>query len=89
MLREVREGEPLRFRCRVGHSFSNESMDETQSEAVERALRAGLRALEERAALSRRLASNARDRDLDALAEPYEKRIRQLEEHSRSFAKSF
>jgi len=43
------------FRCHVGHAFSLDSLVREQSEAVERALWAAIRALEESAALSSRL----------------------------------
>lgn len=44
------------FRCHTGHSFSMESLVREQAEGMERALWAAVRALEESAALSRRLA---------------------------------
>lgn len=47
----------LQFRCHVGHAFSLESLVREQSEAMERALWAAVRSLEESAALSRRLAA--------------------------------
>ena len=43
------------FRCHVGHAFSLQSLVNEQSEEIERALWAAVRALEESAALSRRL----------------------------------
>lgn len=45
------------FRCHVGHAFSLESLVREQSEELERALWAAVRALEESAALSRRLST--------------------------------
>jgi len=59
---EADEGGLLRFRCRVGHIYSPESMISAQSDEVDRALWVALRTLEERAALSHRLAERARDR---------------------------
>lgn len=57
---EVDEGGTLRFRCRVGHSFTADTMLEDQSLDVERALWAALRVLEENSELSMRLASKAK-----------------------------
>ena len=56
---EVHDGGLLRFACRVGHSFSSDSMLEDQKDAVERALWAAMRSLEERADLTGRLAKRA------------------------------
>jgi two-component system, chemotaxis family, protein-glutamate methylesterase/glutaminase len=46
----------LRFRCHVGHAYSADSLDVGQSQAVEMALWAALRSLQERADLFRKLA---------------------------------
>lgn len=60
---ETQEGRLVgRFRCRTGHEFSPESLVTQQHEHVERALWAALRALEEKAAMLRRLSIRARQR---------------------------
>jgi two-component system, chemotaxis family, protein-glutamate methylesterase/glutaminase len=59
---ETDEGGVARFRCRTGHTFSFESLVAEQSEHVERALWAALRALEEKAAMLRRMSDRARGR---------------------------
>ena len=52
----------LRFRCRVGHAWSPESLFAKQLEEAEGSLWIAVRILEEKAALHRRLGDNARDR---------------------------
>jgi two-component system chemotaxis response regulator CheB len=59
---EVHEGGQESFRCRTGHTFSQESLLVEQSAHVERALWAALRALEEKAAMLRRIAARAHER---------------------------
>jgi two-component system chemotaxis response regulator CheB len=57
MMTEVNAAGYAQFRCHVGHAFSLESLVAEQGEAMERALWAGARALEEGATLSRRLSA--------------------------------
>ncbi len=60
MLWEVRNGNLVQYRCRIGHGFSSDALETAQDEAIERAMWAALRALEESAALAERLAEQAR-----------------------------
>jgi two-component system chemotaxis response regulator CheB len=53
---EVREGDVVRYRCRVGHAYSEEAFIEDQGSSVEAALWTALEVLEERAELLRRIA---------------------------------
>jgi two-component system, chemotaxis family, protein-glutamate methylesterase/glutaminase len=83
---EVTDDPVPRYRCRVGHAWSPESLLEEQAIALEGALWMALRALEEKSALGRRLAgvhrpsstSQLRFRDLAADAEAAGATIRQL-----------
>jgi two-component system chemotaxis response regulator CheB len=59
---ELREGELVRYRCRVGHTYSEEAFIEHQGTAVEAALWAALEVLEERGELLERIAERMEGR---------------------------
>jgi two-component system chemotaxis response regulator CheB len=71
---EIEDGDLLRFRCRVGHAYSLDSLHSAQSEAVEAALWSAMLALKERSTLARRMAKNARHRGQVRTADRYEAR---------------
>lgn len=60
VLNGLDDGAVLRFRCRVGHAYSAESLLQSQRDTIEDALYTALRALEERTEISDRLAEDAR-----------------------------
>jgi two-component system, chemotaxis family, protein-glutamate methylesterase/glutaminase len=63
----------LRFRCRTGHGYSIETLAAEQTETVEYALWSALRALEERAAMARRMAARLRGRGSKTSAARFER----------------
>ncbi|HET9888517.1 MAG TPA: chemotaxis protein CheB [bacterium] len=63
-LTEAQVGGFRTFRCHVGHAFSEESLVAEQADEVERALWAAIRALEEGAMLSARVARQHHTRDI-------------------------
>lgn len=69
VLTEAQPGVFEHFRCHVGHAFSLESLVLEQSDQMERALWAAVRALEESAALSRRVAGRERGELQERFAE--------------------
>jgi two-component system, chemotaxis family, protein-glutamate methylesterase/glutaminase len=69
----------LRFRCRVGHVYSPESMIAAQTDEVDRALWVALRTLEERAAMAHRLAGRGRDRNQRWVDQAFSQRARETE----------
>jgi two-component system chemotaxis response regulator CheB len=68
---EIEDGGFPRYRCRVGHGFSADSLLVTQRTDVETALWTAYRALEERAALCQRLAERAKGRHAEITAEHF------------------
>jgi two-component system chemotaxis response regulator CheB len=62
VLWELEDDDLPRYRCRIGHGFSAETLLSTQGSGVEAALWTAYRVLEERAALCRRLADRAESR---------------------------
>jgi two-component system, chemotaxis family, protein-glutamate methylesterase/glutaminase len=82
VLWEIQDGELARFRCRVGHAYSIESMMAAQSEGVEEALWAALKTLEESASLSRRLEDQARERGQEWLAQRFAERLHDAQQRA-------
>jgi two-component system chemotaxis response regulator CheB len=60
-LYEIQTDDLIRFRCRVGHAYTAESMLEEKSEELEQAPYVALNTLEENALMADRLAARARE----------------------------
>jgi two-component system, chemotaxis family, protein-glutamate methylesterase/glutaminase len=69
---EVVEGNLVRFRCRVGHAYSMETLLAEQGASMDAALWTAYRALEERAALTERMAERMRERGQLMLYQRYQ-----------------
>ena len=82
-LYEIRDGELLRFRCRVGHAYTTESVLEEKSEVLEDALYLALNTLEEGAIISDRMAASSHDRGHDRLVGSFEERAREARRRAR------
>ncbi|HEX6464071.1 MAG TPA: chemotaxis protein CheB [Vicinamibacterales bacterium] len=76
---EVEDKGLLRFRCRVGHVYSPDSMMSAQTDEVDRALWTALRTLEERAALAHRLAERGRAHEHHWVDKAFTQRARAAE----------
>jgi two-component system chemotaxis response regulator CheB len=83
VLWEIQDGGLVRFRCRVGHAWSPESLLTQQSEALEGALWVALRSLEERAALARKLAEPARRRGHRITASRFQEQAQEAQQAAR------
>ena len=79
---EIRDEKVLRFRCRVGHAYTAESMLSGKSEALEGALWAALNTLEEGVQMSQRLAAETRARGHEHAAARFEERVRKTREQA-------
>lgn len=73
VLSEVRDEQPLRYRCQIGHAVTAEIL-ESRAEAVHEALTIALRIMEERVTLVTRMAADARRTHRSTVAELYEAR---------------
>lgn len=83
VLWELRDRNLIRFRCHVGHAYSLDSLLEEQAQDVERALWAAVRALEEKAALSRRMAVQAREQNRLTSETQFHQRAQEIEHNAR------
>ena len=80
-LSEIQDGPVLRFRCQVGHAFSPDSMEEAQTEAMEKALWVALRTHEDRVELFNRMAIHARQRGQSTLAANWEAQMQEARQN--------
>lgn len=72
----------LRYRCHIGHAYSLDSLMSLHGENLERALWTAVRAMEERAALSRRLMAQAYEQNRTQSAEQFSKRAMEAEDNA-------
>jgi len=71
---EIDEGDLIRYRCHVGHTYTAEMMSMALDENLRRALGSALRALEERRSLARKLQAQAEQDGQPNLAESWAQR---------------
>lgn len=76
---EIHDHELVRFRCRVGHAYSAQTLIAQQDEALDEALWTALRALEENAALNRKMAERAGNNDRGIMAKRYREKAENLD----------
>lgn len=77
---DVTEGGLVRFRCHVGHSYSASSVLAQQADDLERSLWTAVRALQERAAMARRIATRMRARPASSSGRRLEEQARKAEQ---------
>jgi two-component system, chemotaxis family, protein-glutamate methylesterase/glutaminase len=81
VLWELAEGELLRFRCRVGHAFTADSLIAAEAQTIEESLWTALRAIEEQLAVKKRLAERMARQGRAAAGDQLLARARELEHH--------
>lgn len=74
---ERTEDGAMKFRCRIGHAYSPESLLDAENESVESALWTAVRSLEESAAIARRVAQL-----MPAGAAEFEEKARERQQHA-------
>jgi two-component system chemotaxis response regulator CheB len=82
VLWETQNGGVLHFRCHVGHAYTAETLLASQSDALESALWRAVRALEEKAELSHRLANRSRERGMHRASAQFESAARSAKQGS-------
>jgi two-component system, chemotaxis family, protein-glutamate methylesterase/glutaminase len=80
---EIRDGKLSRYRCRVGHSFTEDSLIVEKGESLEAALWMALDALEEQASLTQRMAKRARELGFPRREAMLDQRVTDLEDRAR------
>ncbi len=81
-IREIEENGLLRYRCRVGHAYTRESLVAGKDDAVEEALWLALQTLQERAQMLLRMARDDEERGRNRVALGFRERAREAEHHA-------
>ena len=76
---QIGKEEPLRFRCHIGHSFTANVFLSEQSQNLENALWAAVRAMEEKVMFSRQMSERMRNYNLKSAATKYEEHAKSLD----------
>lgn len=79
---EIHDGNLVRFRCRIGHTFSPETMVSAHNEGVETALWAAVRILEEQQSLYGRIANGHREANRTMLVDRFERRANEARDQA-------
>jgi two-component system chemotaxis response regulator CheB len=82
VLWEMKDGELLKFRCRVGHAYSQDALLGAQARTIEEALWTALRALEEQAAVKKRIGERMRRQNQEAAADQLFRRVAEIQQQA-------
>ena len=79
---EIEDGNLIRYRCHTGHAYAAELLSIAVDEEVRRSMASGLRAIEEKVALTRRLHDHAMQRGHAHLAQSWARQLREAEDEA-------
>ena len=82
LLWELRDAKLHRYRCRLGHAFTAESLLAGQSEMIEYALWAAVRTMEDRVRILMTLADGRGEHGQSKVAESYKMKAKELKMHA-------
>jgi two-component system chemotaxis response regulator CheB len=85
---QIEEGGVPRYRCHLGHAYTEEMMTLALDESLRRSLASGLRALEERATLVRGMRDRASVRGHTGLAYSWAEKLREFEREAAAVRES-
>jgi two-component system chemotaxis response regulator CheB len=80
---ELIDGKLVRYRCRVGHAYSAETLLADQSSALEAALWSAMVALKEKAVLTHRMMKHMRARGHDTAAARFEEQAKDADQRAK------
>ncbi|MHA7056983.1 chemotaxis protein CheB [Aquimarina sp. M1] len=78
---KMADSDPERYRCHVGHSFTQEALEQSQEASLEEALWVSIRTLEEKKTLLRRMADEYDRKKMTSLSASYANKIEEVTEH--------
>ncbi|HEX8447233.1 MAG TPA: chemotaxis protein CheB [Sphingomonas sp.] len=82
VLSEVKDAQPLRYRCQTGHGYTAKALEALHDNAVDDAFRVALRIMMERTELVTRMQQEAIRAGRAAVAEMYGRRAQEYGEHA-------
>jgi len=88
VMSKLKTGQPLRFRCQVGHAYTADVLAKEQEGRVDEAMRVALRIIEERAELVHRMAEEGRQSGRRAVAEMYDSRAAEYRGYAENLRKA-
>lgn len=78
---EITENKLHRYRCHVGHAYSEQDLSLKQAESMEATLWIAMRMMEERRILLNKMTAQYRQKGLARLSTNYEEKVAQLKMH--------